>query len=633
MLEMLRRGAAKVLVFALFSVLIISFAIWGIGDVIRSGGQGPLAEVGSTNISPQEFTAALQHRRQLLARQFGQQLTPEQSRAFGIDAAVLGELVNGAAVSNHAKSLGLRLSDQAVADLIRADPAFQGPDRTFSRSLFDERIRQAGFTEQRYFAERRSNEVREQLTEALVAGIHPSDSLINIVHRYREEMRSIAFIRLDPGKVAKPADPDEKALRTLYDEQKRAFTLPERRKIAVLLVTPDQLREKAKVTDEDVRTSWEQSRPAWDIPERRRIQQIFYKTKAEAEGEARAIEGGKSFLMAALEADPKAPLDRGLVARREISDPNVAKVAFELPVDKLSEPVQVRGGYLLIRIGGIEPARTRTFDEVKQEVRQGLEDTRLRELTGKLHDEIEDKRGATDAPEKLKAIAAELKLTLIEAAGVDAKGNGPDGKPAIAHPDAEKFIASAFEGDKTTPREVISLTDGGEAWVEVVDISPAVTKPFEEVKAEVEQMWRDRELRAALTKQAQALVDRIKAGEPLDTIAKELGLEVQTPSPFKRTQPPTGVSPAAARQAFTLAKGGAGSAATSDDKTRIVFVVTDIKQPDLPTKEQAEALKNELGQELQNDALQTYVTALRERQGVKINETIYKRTVGLDTPQ
>lgn len=632
MLEMLRRGATKLMVFVLFAILILSFAIWGIGDMVRTGGQGPLAEVGSTNISPQEYTSALQHRRQLLTRQLGQPLTPEQSRAFGIDAAVLSELINGAAVSNHAKSLGLRLSDQAIAELIRADPAFQGPDQTFSRALFDERIRQFGFSEQRYFNERRSNEVREQLTEAITASVHASDSLINILHRYREELRAIAYVRLDPEKVAKPGDPDDKALRGTYDEQKQAFTMPERRKIAVLVVTPDQLRERAKVTDEEVHASWEQSRPAWDIPERRRVQQIQFKTKAEAEGEAKAIDEGKSFLLAALEANARAPLDLGLVARREMPD-TLAKVAFDLPLNKLSEPVQIRGGYTILRVTAIEPARARSFDEVKQEVRQSIEDTKLREIAGKLHDEIEDKRGATDAAEKLKAIATELKLTLIEATGVDAKGNGPDGKPAITHPDADKFIASAMEGDKTTPREVISLADGGEAWVEVVEITPAVTKPFEEVKGEVEKLWRARELRAALGKQAQALVDRVKSGEPLDSIAKELGTVVETTALFKRTQPAPGVSPAGARQAFTLAKGGVNSAQTPDDKTRMVFVVTEIKPPEAPTKEQADALKAELKQELQNDTLQTYVTALRERQGVKINETIYKRTVGLENPQ
>ncbi|MGE3916749.1 MAG: peptidylprolyl isomerase, partial [Hyphomicrobiaceae bacterium] len=339
MLEKLRRGATKVMIFALFSVLILSFAVWGIGDVIRSSGQGSVAEVGPASISAQELSYEIQHRRQMLARQLGQSLTPEQMRSFGLDAAVLGELVNRTAVSNHAKSLGLRLSDDEVAHLIRTDPAFHGPDNKFSRAVFDERMRQAGLTEQRYIAERRNGEVREQLTEAMALGVEPPDTLVGIVHRYREEMRKVAFIRLDPEK-AKVGEPDEKAMKALYEEQKHSFSTPERRKIAVLLVTPEQIKDRAKVSDEEVRQAWEQARVAWDVPERRRIQQIAFKTKAEAEGEAKAIAGGKGFLMAALEANARGALDSGLIARREISDANFAKAAFELPLDKLSEPLQ-----------------------------------------------------------------------------------------------------------------------------------------------------------------------------------------------------------------------------------------------------------------------------------------------------
>ena len=631
MLEMLRRGAAKILVFVMFSILILSFAVWGIGDIVRTGGQGSIAEVGSTSISPQEFTSALQHRRQLIARQVGQPLTPEQSRAYGIDTAVLGELVNGAAITNHANTLGLRLSDQAIADLIKTDPAFHGADQTFSRAIFDERIRQAGLTEQRYFAERRSSEVREQLTEALASGIQVPDSLLDILHRFREETRALSYVRLDPEKAAKPGEPDEKALKSFYDDQKRAFTIPERRKIAVLLLTPEQLKEKAKVSDDEVRAAWEQAQAAWDIPERRRVQQIQYKTKPEAEGEAKAIEGGKSFLMAALEANARAPLDLGMVSRRDLPE-NIAKVAFELPLNKLSEPISIRGGFTIIRVTEVEQARKRTFDEVKDDVRQSLQDSRLHELSSKLHEQIEDKRGATDAAEKLKAIANELKLPLIEAV-TDARGIGPDGKPALTHVDAERFVASAFDGDKTTPREVISLADGGEAWIDVVEITPAATKPFEEVRADVERMWRERELRASLTKEAQALVDRLKAGATIEGIAKDIGAEVQTTKPFKRNAAPEGFAVAAGRVAFTLAKGGAASAASADDKTRLVYVVTEIKPAEAPTKEQSDALKAELGQDLQRDAIQTYIAALRDRQGVKINEAVYKRAVGLDNTQ
>jgi peptidyl-prolyl cis-trans isomerase D len=133
-----------------------------------------------------------------------------------------------------------------------------------------------------------------------------------------------------------------------------------------------------------------------------------------------------------------------------------------------------------------------------------------------------------------------------------------------------------------------------------------------------------------LNKLAQEIVDKIKAGASLESIATERGVEVKTTPSFKRSATPTGLSAAAARVAFTLPKGGVGTAAGADDNTRVVMVVNEITPAPTATKEQTEALRNELATELQRDTLQTFVTALRTRQGVQINENVYKRAVGLD---
>jgi peptidyl-prolyl cis-trans isomerase D len=634
MFEKLKRGVTKILFLFLFGILVLSFAVWGIGDVVQTASRAPIAEVGGTAISANEFTSTLQQRRQLLSRQLGQPISPEQSRTFGIDAAVLGEMVNAAAIGNFAGNLGMRLSDQTIADLIRADPAFHGAGNQFSRAVFNERIRQAGFTEQQYFAERRNNEIREQLSEALLGGVTVPDTLATIVHRYREETRSARFIRLDPAKAAPKEKPDEATLRSVYDTSKAAFTVPEMRHVTVLLMTPEALRERAKVTDDEVKAAWEEAKDSWNIPERRRIQQIAFSSKEEAEGEKKAIDAGKGFLMAALEANgAQGRVDQGLIARREISDEAFARAAFELPLNTVSEPVQIRGGWLLLRVSEIEPGKARSFDEVKDEVRRGLEEARGRELQGKLHDEIEDRIGASAATDKLKAVANELHLPFLDAPSVSAKGLTPDGKPAFQHPDAERFLASAFEGDATTPRETVMLADGGEAWIEVSQVHPSTTRPFEEVKAEAETLWREREVRAALTTLSQQLVDRIKAGTALDDVAKEQGLEIKSTGLAKRATAPEGVSPSAWRTVFTLPQGGAGSGPSADNQTRLVMVVAEIKPAPDPTLEQLQALRADLGQELQRDTLQTFITALRNTQGVKVNESVYKRAVGLDQTQ
>ena len=60
------------------------------------------------------------------------------------------------------------------------------------------------------------------------------------------------------------------------------------------------------------------------------------------------------------------------------------------------------------------------------------------------------------------------------------------------------------------------------------------------------------------------------------------------------------------------------------------MVVDEIKAAPEPTKEQLEALRNQLDGEFQNDVQQTFVAALLSQQGVKIHENVYKRAVGLD---
>ncbi len=631
MLDALRRGASKILMFVLFSVLIFSFAIWGIGDMVRNVATGPIASIGKTEVPAEDFTTALQMRRQALSRQFGQPITPEQSRAYGIDASVLGELVNSKAVLNHAEAMGLKLSDATIAGAIRNDPLFQGGDKAFSKPIFDERMRQAGFTERRYFAERRASEVREQVTDALSESVVPPNTLIEIAHKYSEEIRTAQYITLDAAKAPKPADPDDEKLKAHFEQTKAQYMVPEQRQITVMSLTNDMLKQRIKVEDTEVKSTWEQSKPSWDLPERRRLQQIVYKTKISAQEAHKAILSGKGFLMAALEENgAQGRIDQGLIARREISDQKVAAAAFALPLNQISEPIEIRGGALLLRVTEVTPAKASTFEEVQATIRENLEQTRLSETSTKLREQIEDLRGAR---QPLAKIGKDLNIPVTEVASIDSRGLAPDGKPALTLAGAPKILASAFEGGKDVPREAVSLDDGSEAWVDVVAVIPGRQKTLDEVKDDLTKAWITVESRKALATQAQGLVDRIKAATTIDAIGRDLGLKVETSLPFKRNAPTGALTASAVRQAFSLAKGGAASADTADGKTRIVYIVSEIKIPVAPTKEETDKLAAELGDQLRRDALDSYIATLRAQQGVTINEAVYKRAVGLDQAQ
>ena len=73
--------------------LVISFAIWGIGDIFRGFGLNSAAKIGNTEISIEQFRQYYNDRLQQLSRQLGRPITPDQARALGIDRQMLGQLV------------------------------------------------------------------------------------------------------------------------------------------------------------------------------------------------------------------------------------------------------------------------------------------------------------------------------------------------------------------------------------------------------------------------------------------------------------------------------------------------------------------------------------------------------------
>src|SRR4051794_2038755 len=87
-----RSWVGKVVVAVLFSFLILSFAIWGIGDIFRGRVNTTVARVGKTEISAEAFRNAYQSELQRLMRQTRQSITPERARALGLDTQILGRL-------------------------------------------------------------------------------------------------------------------------------------------------------------------------------------------------------------------------------------------------------------------------------------------------------------------------------------------------------------------------------------------------------------------------------------------------------------------------------------------------------------------------------------------------------------
>lgn len=634
MLDALRRGAQGWVAKLLFAILIVSFGVfWNVSDVFRGYGQGSIARVGDADITVGEFQREFQNQIRMIPTQGGQRLTTEQALALRIDRRALDRLIAQAAVKAHAQSLKLALSDAEIVEGLKRDPDFAGPDGKFSRSGLEGLIQQMGLSEQGFIALRRDDVIRQQITEALRDAIVSPKAMVDALNAWRGETRKIEFVKLEPSKVVNVPEPDEAKLKETYDQNKGSFMTPEYRKLGMLLLTVDDLKKEVTLTDEEVKQSYQDTKETYDRPERRRLQQIAFKDKAAAEAARKElVEGKKNFLDVAQAAGAKeSDVNLGMLTKKQLIDPKIADAAFALKRDEISEVIEGRFAPVIVRVIEIEEGRESTFDEVKDQVRDKLAKGRAMAHIQERFDLVEEGR---NAGKTFKEIADEQKLRFFDVEATDVSNKAPDGKAAIDYPDAEIVLKEAFATSPGMSHDAVELPGDAFAWFDVASVTEAKQKPFDEVKAEVKDVYTEKETQRQLDEAAKKLVDRLKSGEEFAKVAADSGgtPEVTDP-PVRREMSPPGLTQAAVKQAFALSKGGAGHVETSDGASRIVFQVKEIIPAEALSKEQSDVLAKELKGDLENDFLIAYVDALRRSFSAVVHEEELKRATGAAAEQ
>ncbi|KAB2937676.1 MAG: SurA N-terminal domain-containing protein [Hyphomicrobium sp.] len=627
MLDALRRGSTGLVAKVLFALLVLSFAIWGVADVFTGWGRGALAKIGSQEIRLEEYQRAFQNEINLISQQAGRRITTEQAHAAGLDNRVLAQLIAWSAVEQHADELNLALSDTSLAEAMKNDQAFKGPDGKFNRLAFENVLDRLGVSERGFLQLRRRDELREQLTSALINGVAVPDAMIEVLNAWKNETRVAEHFTIDADKAVTVPEPDEAKLKATYEANKANFMAPEFRKLALLVLSIDNVKKTMEVSDAEAQTSYEETKKDYNTPERRRVQQIAFKDKAAAEVAKKAIADGKSFGDAAKDAGAKdSDIDLGLISKDRLIDPKIADAVFSLPKDTVSDPIEGRFATVLVRVTDIQPAVDRTFADVKNEVKDKLATKKAAAQMQTLLDQVEDQRSAGKS---LKEIGEAMKLQFYEIPEADRSNKDRQGKPAILIRDPAAVLNVAFGSGVGIENDVVEVGGDSYAWVDVLDVMAEKQKPFDEVKDAVKQFFIKQERERLVSELAGKLVERADNGEAMSVLATAGGAaKVATTPPFNRTTEPQGMSRDAVARAFTLAKGKAGSAPDSNNKSRIVFKVTEITPAPAVSEAQRNTIASELKNQLADETLSEYVLALQKSLGTHIYEDEFKKATG-----
>src|SRR6516165_9323747 len=628
MLRGLRKASSnwlgKAVMAAVVGFLVISFAIWGIGDIFRGFGRSTVAKIGHTEITIEQFRTLYNDRLQQYSRQIGRPISADQARATGLDRAAIRQIFSEILLDERVHALGLALSDAEVAKQITNDPGFRGPNGQFDRFRFEQIIRNAGYTEPRFVAEQRRQSLRRELAGTIASGLRAPRTLVEAANRYENEQRSIEYVLLDRALAGEIPPPPPEVLAKYFEERKSQFRTPEYRKLVIVSLIPGEQARWIEISDADLKRAYEERRARYVTPERRHILQIDFPNAEAASAAAERIAKGASFTEIAKElGKSEKDIDLGTVPKAAVIDRAAADAAFALKEGEVSAPVQGRFGTVLVQVLKIEPEQVRPFEQVAGELKQELAAARAKSEIFDLYNKIEDARAEGKS---LAEAAANLKLEAgtIE---VDRSGRDAAGTP-VKLPDAERLLAAAFTTDVGVERDPLRFQDGY-IWYDVTGISPSRERSLDEVKDQVEARWREQEIATRLETKATEMLDKLKAGGTLAEIAAANHLKVETLTGLKRGEPAGPLSAAGIDAVFRTTKDAAGKTQAAQPAEQVVFRVTSIVVPTLDmSSEEAKRDLDALNRGVSEDILAEYIAHLESEIGVTINQSALNQVVG-----
>lgn len=539
MLQAIRDRATGWIAWAIVILITIPFALWGIYDYLGPTQTIAVATVNGNDLELRQFQQRYQQERRQIRTLLGAAYRADMIDEGQLRNYTLNQLVEDEVTVQTGLADGMRIGDDQLAVAIRTLADFQ-LDGQFSQGAYDVFLRNRGYSPLGFEYDMRRTLLIEQVSTAVRFSAVPSRHEHEALARLREQTRTYRTFRLDP-QLHRPLDVSDADIASYYESHHDLFVSPRRVRIEYIEISLDALARTIEVDDAELRSLYDNRKANYVEPDQREASHILIILDQDADdatvNAARdrlaairsRIDAGESFeeLARELSEDPGSAPQGGSLGwfGRGIMDPAFEEAAFALSPGYLSDVVQSSFGLHLLEVTGARDGEIRSFDKIRPELLLDYQGEQAEQLFVERANVLQNL--SFEQPDTLTAAADELGQEIVETGFISRDGDGALG--IAAEP---RFLAAAFSTEVLEQRnnsELLEFNDGRVVVLRVSEDQPANLQRLDVVRDRVADLLAADAGAKAARETGVDLVQRLRAGESMQSLSEQLALEWSEP--------------------------------------------------------------------------------------------------------
>lgn len=442
MLASMRTTAHSIFMKILMVLLVISFAVWGVGDIVRSGNNSYLVKIDDERVTYQEFVQAVNETERMM-----QQNGINNVDRRLIENQVLRRLVEEKFVKLALRDAGLDVNQQLLAKRVREAQVFHDVRGKFDPETFRSMLAQRNQTETAFLDDLKT-EVRASVfvnslsTEGMAAPL----AMASLTQASQNERRDALILTIPASRVEFTA-PDEEALRDYYDANASMLYLqPETRTLEYVSFSADALAKQveAGISDDDIRQRFEdeQDRFVDEDGNSKKLEDVAADIRTELKTER------TETAAADLTVEVEDALAAGKSMGEAVADAGIAtssKLLNDVKADQYTESkdallnavtntgymleegetssleVADNGAYYMVTVKAINAAAPKAFEAVQADVKQRAT---LRARAKALRAKADEVKAALEKDGVMEKVAKEFGFTVRSVSNIARRSDG-----------------------------------------------------------------------------------------------------------------------------------------------------------------------------------------------------------------